>query len=136
VQVQAAHAHGSQQDELPGSVGDLGMKASNLLVETLVVESVSAVQHGKDGAILAAGLYLRRSEIRQPHRPGVGFGKRRRTGPRTAGQQGYYTQNDRCCGSHGEFSQAYAQASRRAWPGGVGTFRTAGPSPAARLRRH
>jgi hypothetical protein len=98
MQVQAAHAHRPQQDELASGIGDLGMEASDLLVETLFVESVPAVEHDEDGAVVTPSLFLRRGEIGKPHRPGVGF---RRTGPRTAGQQRQSNEHRRCCGLHG-----------------------------------
>jgi hypothetical protein len=70
------------------------MEASDLLVEALFVESVSAVEYRKDGAVVAAGLFLRRSKVREPNRPGVGFGRRWRTAPCIAGQQRYSGEHD------------------------------------------
>src|SRR5258708_5586968 len=77
------------------------METSDLLVETLVVESVSAVEHGQDGTVVTACPLLRQSEVGEPYRRAVGLRKQRRTGPRAAAQQRHSGEYDRCCSSHG-----------------------------------
>jgi hypothetical protein len=95
-QVDAAQVANAQEDVLFGDSANLGMEASNLLVEAFFVASVLADQDGKDWLVRLSGDALGGCPIIEPDRLLVGRLRReqRRAACQTDDEQGQLESHD------------------------------------------